>query len=89
MFQFQLKLGDRQKIDDWLFNEVYPEIIAKQKQDPEIADHINVDEHGREYPYFGAVGGDLTYSFTPTSLGTIVRVTSCGKTLDLTDYDMW
>jgi len=39
----------------------------------------------------GAIGGRFTYSFTPTSLGTIVKV-KCGLTneeVDLTDYQDW
>lgn len=39
----------------------------------------------------GAIGGQFTYSFTPTNLGTVVKV-ECGITkeqLDLTDYDAW
>lgn len=42
-------------------------------------------------PNYGAIGGELTYSFTPTSLGTVVKVKH-GLTyneLDLTDYDSW
>ena len=39
----------------------------------------------------GASGGRFTYSFTPTSLGEILKITDnlCKKTLDLTDYDSW
>ncbi len=38
----------------------------------------------------GACGGRLTYSFTPTSLGTVIKVQcACGKEIDLTDYDGW
>ena len=37
----------------------------------------------------GACGGRFTYTFTPTGLGTIVKVTCnvCNKEIDLTDYD--
>jgi hypothetical protein len=36
----------------------------------------------------GAIGGRLTFEFTPTGLGTIVRVKcACGEEVDLTDYD--
>lgn len=46
---------------------------------------------GGKAPYAGAIGGELTYSFTPTSLGTVVKVTNglTNETLDLTDYDSW
>jgi hypothetical protein len=39
----------------------------------------------------GAIGGRFTYSFTPTSLGTIVKVHDelTKQELDLTDYDCW
>lgn len=42
-------------------------------------------------PYGGAIGGSLTYSFTPTSLGTVVQVKHglSGETLDLSDYENW
>lgn len=38
-----------------------------------------------------AIGGQFTYSFTPTSLGDVVKV-KCGFTgqeIDLSDYDSW
>jgi hypothetical protein len=40
---------------------------------------------------YGACGGAFTYSFTPTSLGLIVKVTNnlSGDELDLTEWDMW
>ena len=42
--------------------------------------------------YAGAIGGQFTYEFTPTSVGDIVRVrdnlVECAAgVLDLTDYD--
>jgi hypothetical protein len=86
---FQLEPGDEVKIDAWLHAEVYPEILERQKQNPEMAAMIFTDSDGREIPYMGAIGGGLTYSFTPTSLGTVVKVSFGDKVLDLTDYDMW
>lgn len=38
--------------------------------------------------YVGAIGGSLTYTFTPTGIGTITKVScECGSILDLTDYN--
>ena len=38
----------------------------------------------------GAIGGQCTYSFTPTNIGTIAKVKcACGQELDITDYDNW
>ena len=38
----------------------------------------------------GAIGGSLTYKFTPTSIGLITKVKCvCGAEVDLTDYKSW
>lgn len=38
----------------------------------------------------GAIGGQYTYSFTPTSLGTAVSMRcACGKEENVTEYDSW
>ncbi len=38
----------------------------------------------------GGVGGALTYSFTPTSLGVIVKLNCvCGDKIDVTEYERW
>ena len=43
-------------------------------------------------PYTGAIGGGMTFHFTPTSLGTVITV-SCSyveiEDLDLSNYDVW
>lgn len=52
-----------------------------------------VDRHLEEaHPEseFGAIGGPITYSFTPTSLGVVTKVTCyCGDGIDISDYDLW
>lgn len=45
-------------------------------------------------PYFGAIGGSITFGSTPTSLGTVQTAIFCKGTefeaeLDLTDYSEW
>ena len=36
----------------------------------------------------GAIGGRLTFSFTPTSLGTAIKVKcACGVECNVTEYD--
>jgi hypothetical protein len=39
----------------------------------------------------GAIGGRLTFSFTPTGLGTIIKVrcSICKREIDLTDTNNW
>ena len=60
--------------------------------------NIFLEEHNKTCVYYddgtqvapraGAIGGTLTYSFTPTTIGTIVKVEcACGGNADLTDYD--
>lgn len=91
--QFQITPEQDEQVRAWLHGEVYPRLVAEQKQDPELARHIYTDGAGIEYPYFGAIGGHLTYSFTRTSLGTITKVIcNAGPweaVLDLTDYKEW
>jgi hypothetical protein len=43
------------------------------------------------YAYGGAVGGVITYSFTPTSLGTdlVIRHNLTSNTINLTEYNNW
>jgi hypothetical protein len=68
------------KIAQWA-NEQDAIVVAKQKEQGVVGDR----------PNYGAIGSTLTYMFTPTSIGTIVKVVH-GVTkaeLDLTDYDWW
>lgn len=41
--------------------------------------------------YYGAIGGQLTYSFSPNSIGVsaTVKHSGTGATLDVSDYDNW
>lgn len=43
------------------------------------------------HPNYGAIGGAYTYSFTPASIGMIVKVQNSvtNETIDLSDYDDW
>lgn len=50
-------------------------------------------KHQCQYSGFenqGVVGGRFTYTFTPTNLGTVVKLKcACGEEIDLTDYENW
>ena len=49
---------------------------------------IEVDEFGHKN--MGAIGGGMTFSFTPTGLGNIETVScACGSKLNLTEFDKW
>jgi len=41
--------------------------------------------------YYGAIGGEITYSFTPNGLGCAIEVKhgTTGNVLDLTDVSDW
>lgn len=74
------------KLNSWL-KETNKKTAALQWAIPEIRKHM-LDEHTT---YGGAIGGSLTYSFTPTSLGMIVKVRDAlsKQEIDLTNYDEW
>lgn len=87
--------NEQARIDKWLKEEVYPPLVAKQKaayaekgNSPSV---IEQQDWEAGYPYGGAIGGGLTYEFTPTSIGLIFKVRYSGheEPLDLTDYASW
>lgn len=55
-----------------------------------LAEWTNTHEASCPMQYTGAIGGKYTYSFTPTSLGTVHKVAcACGASHDATRYDWW
>ena len=96
-YSFGLTKSEDEKINVWLKNTVYPEVIKHQKKTVKRPDIFYTDCWKDGYPYEGAIGGGLSYRFTPTSIGVI---TSAVYTIgmdknkkewkyDLTDYDSW
>jgi hypothetical protein len=86
---FSLSIDDLKKIDNWLHNVVFPSIVEEQKKNPDIAPLLFEDSNGVTHPYEGPNGGVLTYCFTPTSLGIIVKVTYREHELNLTNWENW
>lgn len=84
---FSLNSKQEEKLNTWLALQ-YKEMIEEQRKTmtPEDFSFLTLDG---KYPYTGAVGGGLTYCFTPTSLGVITVVKYFDKEIDLTEYDMW
>lgn len=73
----------REKLDRWTDEQNAKFLAEQQEKYP-----------GLKRPYFGAIGGNLTWTRTPTSMGTIVTVIFCKGTLheaelDLTEYSEW
>jgi len=78
---FELNKPEAAAVQMWL-QSLIPEIMAAQK----IKDPL-----GQDVPYYGTAGGGVTYSFLPTSLGTIITVTETitGKSLNVSDACDW
>ncbi len=79
--KFEVSEEQHQKIERWLNDVVIPHLRKKKPKAFRYGDQ----------PYYGAIGGGLTYSFTPTGLGEILVVTEAlsKMELNLTDYDSW
>jgi hypothetical protein len=90
MIKFELSSEQQSKLSAWL-TEQNANAVAKQKATIENPTELIKSFWDMGYPYGGAVGGSTTYSFTPTSLGVVVKVTDgfTGETIDLSDYEDW
>lgn len=64
---------------------------ARVKEFEEIQDKIVAIEQGLDRPYYGAIGGHLSYVFSPNSIGLHVKVVhgGTGEELDITSYEDW
>lgn len=85
---FNILVAEAGAINEWL-ESLKPEILAIQKQGSKnspFGDIMSSDE-----PYYGATGGGVSYTFTPTSLGTILTVKEAitGKELNVSDALDW
>lgn len=91
---FHLSTEDHERVNAWLAKDIYPVWVEFQQQNnPEAAVH-HFTSKGITYPYFGAIGGGVTYEFTPTGLGVITIVThrmpdGSKAELNLTNFDEW
>jgi hypothetical protein len=79
---FSLNNAEAGVIAEWL-KALKPEILELQKG---LYDDISPNE-----PYYGALGGGVKYSFTPTGFGDIliVKETITGKELNVHDALDW
>ena len=57
----------------------------------EAIDKKVAEQQGRPDAYYGAIGGSLTYSFTPTSIGVVITVKHglTNEIIDVSDYEEW
>lgn len=85
---FGMNIAEATVVAEWV-QSLRPEILAIQNAGSKrtgIDDTITGGE-----PYYGATGGGLSYTFIPTSLGTIITVkeTITGKELNVSDALGW
>lgn len=74
--QFHMTDDDTRKMADWLIDH-----------NPKCRFY---DDGTQVSNPMGAIGGRLTYKFTPTGVGlAIVVECACGESVDLTDYESW
>lgn len=68
---------------DYLTNVVGKSVdysLSPADFDTEWIKKHNLKKHGSETVYCGAIGGGMTYIFTPTSIGTVGKIRcSCGE----------
>lgn len=87
--KFHVSLNQQKKLAEWL--KVLDEKtiqIQKEQMIPEEWEELTC---GGEYPYYGTNGAGVQYIFTPTSLGTVLKVKHLftKEEIDLTEYDNW
>lgn len=78
-------------------NDFIAECLAKdfqlQKDDPDFDSPFKDFEEMDGVPYHGAIGGAITYCFTPTSIGTIIVIKYKSPHLtaekNITNYSNW
>lgn len=84
---FSINQEELDCIDKW-YEELKPELIqlTKNSLPPELSEMLMEGE-----VYYGAIGGGLSYTFIPTSLGTILVVEESltGKKLNVTEATGW
>lgn len=88
--RFQLDEEQVKKYEAWA-EEVAAKGVEKQKAEIMNPGPEYVVSWEMGFPYTGAVGGEITFCFTPTSLGNVCVVTDqvTGEKINLTDYDSW
>lgn len=89
MKRFLITDEEEVRIRDWLEQEVYPKVIAQQKEAHPNPHPFMSDIWEMGYPYEGACGGGLTYEFTPTSIGMVTVAKYGDYELNFTDYGSW
>lgn len=74
-----------------LYKLRYPSFWLDQSEREKLAVWMEDQERRIEGMPQGAIGGAYTYSFTPTSIGMVIKVKNAltNEEIDVTDYDNW
>lgn len=91
MITFEVSEEQALKIKGW--HEAQDKIVLEQQR-KERADALPNPNHDFRdwvnetgHPYYGAIGGEVSYIFTPTSIGVILSVKHSGTKAELSFYD--
>lgn len=84
---FELTEEQVSKLNEWLAE------VEKRasKIQAERAESKGRQPATQKSPYYGAIGGGVSFTFSNNALGTVCKVTEVitGETLDLTNYEDW
>ncbi len=83
---FVINETQRTVIDQWYEHTIKPKALAIQKNNKTLPPGLMEGE-----VYYGFIGGGLTYSFIPTSLGVILVVKEAitGEELNVNEFLGW
>lgn len=89
--KFEVDESQMDKLEAWI-TEQDLKAVEIQKQTPrhhKDTCYTMMWENG--VPYTGAIGGAISYTFTPTSIGVVATVTHAitKEELNVTDFDSW
>lgn len=87
--KYGLSEDQQKKFDEWYDQQSLIAVEHQKENPPDVPQEILDSFWESGYPYGGAIGGDYTLMFTPTSIGVIVeaRHAFTQTTIDLTDYE--
>ena len=92
MYNFSLTDDQTIRLCQWTAEQNRLAVELQKANPPEGVSRELLESCWEEgYAYGGAIGGSLTFMFTPTSLGdvTVVRDAFTGQEINLTDYEDW
>jgi len=92
-FSFHVYANQHEKIQAWIEEQNVKAIEIQKKKVKKTDSFYGIYQMCWKmgYPYCGTIGGELTYEFTPNSIGEslVVKNEMTGEQLDVTDYDLW